>query len=129
MSIQGFRSALEAVLYTSISSANLTIFGIFCHPFLFWPIKINNYLYHFLAILLASQISLGIAYVSLTNFGTVQALARTALVITAFYAGTFGSIVICRLVFHRLRAFPGPLGAKISRFYTLNKGSKNVQFV
>jgi hypothetical protein len=36
-----------------------------------------------------------------------------------FAAGLSASMVIYRLFFHRLRYFPGPWGAKLSRFYTV----------
>lgn len=35
-----------------------------------------------------------------------------------FAAGLSASMIIYRLFFHRLRNFPGPWGAKVSRFYT-----------
>jgi hypothetical protein len=38
---------------------------------------------------------------------------------TGYLVGIFGSICTYRLFFHRLRDFPGPLGAKVSGFWSI----------
>jgi hypothetical protein len=38
---------------------------------------------------------------------------------TGYLVGIFGSICTYRLFFHRLRDFPGPLGAKVSGFWSV----------
>lgn len=53
---------------------------------------------------------------------------------TAFFAGLCfnvglaSSIAAYRLIFHRLRTFPGPWGAKLSRFYAVNLASGGLQY-
>ncbi|OCL07514.1 putative benzoate 4-monooxygenase cytochrome P450, partial [Glonium stellatum] len=37
-------------------------------------------------------------------------------------------IVVYRLFFHRLHKFPGPFGAKLTRFYAVSRASKNIQY-
>lgn len=47
---------------------------------------------------------------------------------TSFLAGLFGSIFVYRVVFHRLRHFPGPFGAKVSKFWALKQAAETVQW-
>lgn len=47
---------------------------------------------------------------------------------SCFIAGIFTSMTIYRLFFHRIRNFPGPFWAKITRFYALGLSSKNDQY-
>ncbi|KAF3044325.1 hypothetical protein E8E12_007952 [Didymella heteroderae] len=47
---------------------------------------------------------------------------------TCFNITTLSSIAIYRLFFHRCRNFPGPLPAKISRFYAAYLSAKDVQY-
>lgn len=46
----------------------------------------------------------------------------------SFNVGLLSSIGAYRLLFHRLRSFPGPLGAKLSRFYAVSLASKGLQY-
>ncbi|UNI22115.1 hypothetical protein JDV02_008035 [Purpureocillium takamizusanense] len=49
--------------------------------------------------------------------GVTIALWRTASADTSFLAGLFGSMLLYRAFFHRLRRFPGPFAARLSNFY------------
>jgi hypothetical protein len=57
-------------------------------------------------------------------FGFAKALLFAA----SFDAAVLTSIAVYRLVFHRCRKFPGPVGAKLTRFYAANLSAKNVQY-
>ena len=46
-----------------------------------------------------------------------EAVEWTALVVGAYVGALGGSIVVYRLFFHRLRKFPGPFGARVSKFW------------
>lgn len=52
-----------------------------------------------------------------TQSGISRAFVVSAAVFTAYLASLFTSIVTYRLFFHPLRHFPGPLAAKMTRFY------------
>lgn len=56
------------------------------------------------------------------------ALLRSLLVSLSFHVGLLASIGIYRLLLHRCRRFPGPVGSRLSRFYTAYLASKNVQY-
>lgn len=58
----------------------------------------------------------------------LAALARVALLATSFNVAVFLSIGIYRSFFHRLRRFPGPPLAKVSRFYSAYKASQGLQY-
>ena len=47
--------------------------------------------------------------------------ARIQLIVASFIASLFISMLVYRLFFHRLRAFPGPVLARISKFWHVGK--------
>jgi hypothetical protein len=67
-------------------------------------------------------------YVSIGTLTLIETAARVGVVSTSFNLGLISSIGVYRLLFHRLRNFPGPLPAKISRFYSTSLAAKNVQY-
>lgn len=81
-------------------------------------IEFEFIMYHFMAVS------------TLTFFGMIYAFGfmKASLFAASFNAGLLTSISVYRLVFHRCRKFPGPLGAKLTRFYAANLSAKNVQY-
>lgn len=69
------------------------------------------YLISLAALVLDSHLSSGLTL--------SESLVRTTIIATRFNLGLFGSILIYRACFHRLHSFPGPLPAKLTRFYAL----------
>ncbi len=121
----GLKSALEADLRpTAAFAASL---GVLLHVCI-RNIEVDIYMYHFLALYGIAILALGYAYLFFAEFTVVQALTRVLLTTASLNSGLIVSIAIYRLFFHRLRNFPGPLGAKLSRFYTVWKASKSVQY-
>ncbi|OJD35553.1 cytochrome p450 [Diplodia corticola] len=57
----------------------------------------------------------------------LDSVASLAIFATGFLSSLAVSTIVYRLFFHRLRKFPGPLGAKISKFYSLYL-SRNIQY-
>ncbi|KAF2845119.1 cytochrome P450 [Plenodomus tracheiphilus IPT5] len=55
-------------------------------------------------------------------------LLKAVLLAGCFYMGLLSSIAIYRLGFHRLRKFPGPFAAKITKLYATRLAAKNVQY-
>ena len=56
---------------------------------------------------------------ALSNSG--QAAKTSAFIILSYTGSLFTSIVIYRLFFHKLRNFPGPIGARVSKFWHVGK--------
>jgi len=53
---------------------------------------------------------------------------QAILLLVSFNASLLFSIATYRLFFHRLHSFPGPFGAKLSRFHATRLTAKNVQY-
>jgi hypothetical protein len=50
-----------------------------------------------------------------------EALTFTSVFFSTYYLGLFSSIFVYRAVFHRLRSFPGPFAAGVTKFWHVNK--------
>ena len=50
-----------------------------------------------------------------------QAAQASAFIILSYGASLFTSITIYRIFFHKLRKFPGPIGARVSKFWHVGK--------
>lgn len=63
-------------------------------------------------------VSLPMAWASLTNSkNLLQCYLTSSLFFVVYLGGLFSSIATYRLFFHRLRSFPGPKGAAVSKFW------------
>lgn len=107
-----FTSALLGVLFlTSIS-----------------PLEFERYMFHYLTFY--TFIFLG--RVCVYGFGPgrsfVTAFAQTSLVALSFNVSLFVSIAVYRLFGHRCRKFPGPVLARLTRFYVAYLNAKGYQF-
>lgn len=91
-------------------------------------VEVDYLIWHYLALSTGVFSALVYAYLSLTSSSLFQATAKALLVGVSFNTGLTLSIAVYRLFFHRLRSFPGPLGARLSRFYTVKLAAKNVQY-
>jgi hypothetical protein len=69
-----------------------------------------------------------LAFVFTLGNGPLSAIAMTISVAISFNIGVLSSMLIYRLFFHRLRKFPGPFWAKISRFYAVYISKKRMQY-
>ena len=56
---------------------------------------------------------------ALSNPG--QAARTSAFIVLSYTGSLFTSIAIYRLFFHKLRNFPGPIGARVSKFWHVGK--------
>lgn len=61
--------------------------------------------------------SSALTWLCISSKGFVPGLLFACAMSSSYLAGLFGSILVYRLFFHRLRSFPGPLTAKITKFY------------
>ena len=55
-------------------------------------------------------------------------VAKATLFGLSFDVGALVSIAVYRLLWHRCRSFPGPLAAKLTRFYAANLSAKDLQY-
>lgn len=82
------------------------------------PVEFEFIMFHFMAAYVAAFIVLIVAV------GFVKA----SLFASCFNVGTLSSIAVYRLLFHRCKKFPGPFGAKLSRFYAASLSAKDVKY-
>jgi len=91
-------------------------------------VEIDYQIWQLLSLYISALVILTGYYVSTGIFTLFETAARIATVSTSFSLGLISSIGAYRLLFHRLRNFPGPLPAKISRFYATSLAAKNVKY-
>lgn len=69
-----------------------------------------------------------LAFVFTLGYGPLSAIAMTIYVAISFNIGVLSSMIIYRLFLHRLRKFPGPFWAKITRFYAVYISKRRMQY-
>lgn len=127
VSLADMRAVLESDLLSLAASA--AGFGLLSHVSLFrTSFPVEDYLFVLFSIYAVAVLSIAYAYIALTQFSVAQALLRVVLIASAFNTGLISSIGIYRLFFHRLHHFPGPVGAKLSRFYNAYLAGKDLQY-
>lgn len=102
--------------------------GIFVHSLLLKNVELELYLPHFFAASTCAITGLYYAHLLLRGLSVTGTVLRTTAEGASFAIGLFTSMVIYRLFFHRIRNFPGPFWARVSRFYALYLSAKNVQY-
>lgn len=125
LSLDGLERTLGADIPTTVLGA--VGLGVLFHLCI-RKVEIDYFIWHLLAV--SSVILSGLIYalVSLRRCTLLEATAKAFLVAGSFNTGLTASIAVYRLFFHPLRKFPGPLGAKLSRFYTVKLAAKNCQY-
>lgn len=95
------------------------------------PLELDSFAWRVLTTSLASVAGLFLFFLVFlppaTGVSAVSALLRTAIAAASFAGGLFGSMLVYRAWFHRLRRFPGPLGARLSRFYRVLRDARRLQ--
>ncbi|KAK8107523.1 cytochrome P450 [Apiospora kogelbergensis] len=117
--------------YLMLSSTQLmasaAALGAILHLTLLLPYEVEQFMYTLLGGLLASWTGYFFFQIVL-GFSVLSSAFRVLLVSSAFNAGIFVSIGFYRLFFHRLRRFPGPLLAKLTKFFSVSLAVKTVQY-
>ncbi len=125
LSLEGLENALKADVRSTATAA--VCLGVLFHLCI-RSIEIDYLIWHLLALSTVALSGLAYAHLALGETGLLEVAAKALLVAVSFNTGLAGSILVYRLFFHRLRSFPGPLGAKISRFYTVKLAAKSCQY-
>lgn len=101
--------------------------GVLFHVLVLCRAPVEELMYNMLGAGLVVAVA-GFAGQVANGFSWQYAAIQTTAVTGTFLAGVFSSMLIYRASFHRLRRFPGPFGAKLSRFWSCAKAAKNVQY-
>lgn len=91
-------------------------------------VEFEKFMFHFLAALLVMSIAVSTVFSIFGQVAWHQAIVKTVIIEVIFNSSCLFSIGIYRLLLHRCRRFPGPFGAKLSRFWTAYISSKNAQY-
>ncbi len=103
----------------TVVCATAAVAGVTSHLFVFingeWGIYAPNVAatYTGLHVLLLPALIWGL------NISPSDGVALLASLSTGYFGGLFGSVAVYRLFFHRLRSFPGPIGCKITGFWSM----------
>lgn len=101
------------------------LLGILCHISIV-NIEFELYLFHFLITYVLTYFGLNAALIP--GDGVWAAWLKTTVGFSSFNVGVLLSISVYRLLFHRCRRFPGPLAAKVTRFYAAYLNLKEYQY-
>lgn len=121
--------APELILRSSwqATAAIPALAGILSHHVIFRPYEIDGAGWELVFTYLGLSVTLCIAYVQIAGFNISEGLLRTFLVVNSYNVSLAASILTYRAFFHRLRRFPGPFSARLSRFYAFHKATKTVR--
>jgi hypothetical protein len=117
--MDSFLDAMRGAVHGNalLTAGSGALFGVMFHLAI-QPIELELYMFHFMA---AYAVTFALSVYTL-GFTTPFLFAAT------FNTGLLGSIAFYRLVLHRCRKFPGPVAAKLTRFYAASLSAKNVQY-
>jgi hypothetical protein len=101
--------------------------GLLSHHTVFRPYEIDGAAWELLFLYFASFGGLWAATVRVFGCDILAALLRTLLVATTYNVSLAASVLVYRAFFHRLRRFPGPFNARLSRFYAFHKAAKSMR--
>ncbi|KAL4960091.1 cytochrome P450 [Aspergillus stella-maris] len=90
--------------------------------------EIDNRLRPLALLYLATFSTLSVAYAHLFSLSWTRALGTAIFASWSFNIGLITSIVLYRAFCHRLRHFPGPWMAKISRLHTVMRAAERTQY-
>lgn len=108
-------------------ASTAAVLGLVFHNTVLRTVEVESFMY---TLGFMGLVSLGVIFAVhlYAQFTLLAALARVSLLSASFNGAVFLSIGIYRFFFHRLRKFPGPPLAKISRFYSAYKASRGLKY-
>lgn len=119
------QQAAQADLYGIVGRA--AVLGILFHMSI-QAVEFEKIMFHYLAALPVVAVLMSTVFVVHGPCGWLEAVAKSFLFESVFNTSCLLSISIYRVLFHRCKNFPGPLGVKISRFWTAYISAKNIQY-
>lgn len=125
----GFSELLRAVLYVNAVQAASTaaVLGVVFHNTFLRIVEVEAFMYTLVGVGFLTLLGLFAVHL-VAGLAPLAALARVALLSTSFNVAVFLSIGVYRSLFHRLRNFPGPPLAKLTRFYSAYKASQGLKY-
>lgn len=115
----------QANLYQAFTGSALL--GVLFHASI-QTVEFEKFMFHFLAALPVMAVVMSAFFSAFGHLTWPQAFVKSVSIEVIFNVSCLLSIGIYRLLFHRCGKFPGPIGAKLSRFWTSYTSSKNFQY-
>lgn len=107
--------------------ASAAALGVGLHISLLLPYEVEQFMYRLLGGLLVSWA--GYFFLQLVlGFSVLESVVRVLLASSSFCVGIFVSIGVYRFFFHRLRRFTGPRAARLTKFYSVSRAARTVQY-
>ncbi|KUI63677.1 Tryprostatin B 6-hydroxylase [Cytospora mali] len=119
------QQAAQADLYGLIGRS--AVLGLLFHMSI-QAIEFEKIMFHYLAALPVLLVLMATLLATYGPCGWLEAIVKSFLTEVVFNASCLLSISVYRVLFHRCRSFPGPLGVKISKFWTAYLASRNIQY-
>ena len=91
-------------------------------------VEFEKYMFHFLAALPVMAVVMSTAFSAFCRLTWAQAIVRSVIIEIIFNLSCLVSIGTYCFLFRRCGRFPGPVEAKIIRFWTAYISSKDVQY-
>lgn len=91
------------------------------------PFEVDQYTSKFIFAYFVSFTALVTKLHSHGGLSLAESVLETAFIAAGFNTGLFGSILVYRAFFHRLHRFPGPLYARLTRFYAMKIAALTLQ--
>lgn len=122
---ESLRDLLDVDAVQAASTA--AVLGVVFHNTFLRLVEVEAFMYTLVAVGFLTLVVLFAVHLY-AGIVPLAALARVALLSTCFNTAIFLSMGIYRFFFHRLRRFPGPPLAKLSRFYSAYKASQGLKY-
>lgn len=103
------------------------LFGVLFHVSI-QAVEFERFMFHYLAALLVMFLSMTIVFSDCGRLAWAQAISKSICIEAVFNLSCVISISVYRSLLHRCGRFPGPTGAKLSRFWTAYISSRNLQY-
>lgn len=128
-SLSGASETLRALLEVDAVQAASTaaVLGLVFHNTFLRVVEVEAFMYTLVGLGFLTLIIIFAVHL-FAGLAPLAALARVAVLSTSFNLAVFLSIGVYRSSFHRLRRFPGPPLAKVSRFYSAYKASRGLKY-
>lgn len=121
--------ALASLLRASwqASAGASLVAGVAVHHTVFRCYEIDGYAWQLVFVHLGAMAALLASYIQTGEHQLASALFRVLVVANAYFVGVASSILLYRALFHPLHRFPGPFGAKLTRFYSMRTAIKSMK--
>lgn len=110
--------SLDMLLHSSwvVAMCRATLLGVICHQSI-RHVEIDRFARELVFASLGAAVALFVGHITSASSSVTNAILRTSSVGAAFFFGLYASMLLYRAFFHRLRHFPGPFAARLSKFY------------